>query len=92
MHETPECHHIVRLAKEQEFRTNISQGPSKPNNAHTKQARLVLGAQPPAPGTVGLRYADPKETQPGLELVSAQPYYIEKKYQVLEQTTEYWDS
>ena len=38
-----------------------------------------------------MRYVDPRETQPGLELVNAQPYYVEEEYQVLELATEYWD-
>ena len=40
-------------------------------------AKLVLGVQPPPPGTVPLRYVEADYQEPKMDLVSAPPYYQE---------------
>lgn len=51
----------------------------------------MLGAQPPTPGTLGLRYVDSKETTLGLEMVISQPYYRDEDYPFIDQARELWD-
>ena len=48
------------------------------------QARPVLGNQPVPPGTTGLRFLSTEVSPVGLELVSAQPYYLEMEYPSVE--------
>lgn len=49
-----------------------------------EQARLVLGAQPPAPGTMPFRYVDYENPESRLEFVQSQPYYTEEEYPPVE--------
>ena len=88
-HVTQDCHHIARMARE--FHANAPQSSTWPNSAQTKQAQPVLGAQPRAPRTIGLRYVDTNEAQQGLEWVSSQPYYGEEDYQQTDQMRKYWE-
>ena len=49
-------------------------------HSRVDQAKLVLGNQPSPPRTIGLRYLSTEVSLVGLELVSAEPYYLEPKY------------
>ena len=42
--------------------------------------RLVLGAQPPAPGRAPVRYVDYKPPNACRELVNSQPYFFDEEY------------
>ena len=69
-HETQDCIHIARLAREREAGlvayAQARQGYSQP----VEQARPVLGAQPLAPGTVPVRYVEIELQETGRELLA----------------------
>ena len=55
-------------------------------------ARLVLGAQPPAPGTMPVRYVDANYQESSRELVSAPPYYQESSFENYDHHEEFVDT
>ena len=73
-HETQDCIHIARLAREREAGlaayAQARQGYSQP----TEQARPMLGAQPPAPRTVPVRYVESELQEIGRELIENNSY------------------
>ena len=87
-HVSQDCIHIARLARTREeaprpqgnFQGNFQQG-------YTRQefAKPVLGAQPPPPGTVPVRYVEADYQEPTLDLVSVPPYYQEPAQEWFEQ-------
>ena len=86
--------HIARLAREREgtvrpqgnFQGNFQQG-----YVRQEIARPVLGAQPPPPETVPLRYVDAEHQEPTMELVNAPPYYQEPVSEWYEPQEEFVD-
>ena len=88
-HGTQDCIHIAGLAREREAGlaayAQARQGYSQP----TEQARPVLGAQPPAPGTVPVRYVEIELQETGRELVATQPYYVEQEPEWVLMTNEF---
>ena len=56
--------------------------------AGQEQARPVLGAQPPPPGTTPLRYASVKAKEQELELVPDYAYYYEDEQPLIDLSSE----
>ena len=57
-----------------------------------KWARRVLGAQPPTPGTIPVRYVEANHQEPLMELVSTPPYYQESYFENYEPHEEFVDA
>ena len=55
-------------------------------------ARPVLGAQPPPPRIVPVRYVEANHQEPSMELVSAPPYYQESSFENYEPHEEFVDA
>ena len=68
---TKDCNHIARLARERG--AFLAQQPGQPRQGYVQHesAKPVLGAQPPRPGTVPVRYVDAEYQEPSKELVQA---------------------
>ena len=88
-HETQDCIHIARLAQEREAGlaayAQARQGYSQP----AEQARPVLGAQPPAPGTVPVRYVESEFQETGRKFVANNSYYVEHEPEWVPMTNEF---
>ena len=53
-----------------------------------EQARLVLGNQPPPPGTTPLRFSEAGEFEPSLEMVISQPYFHKEETPLIDLSPE----
>ena len=75
-HPTQDCMHVARWAKEQDASRAQGNyhGSFHHGYVHQEMARPILGAQPPAPRTMPVRYVDANYQEPSRELVSAPPY------------------
>ena len=73
-HGSQECMHIARLAREREAAVQMQSQPRQGYAQPTEQARPVLGVQPPAPGTIPVRYADTEYQEAGREFVTSNPF------------------
>ena len=93
-HPTQDCMHIARWAKERD--ASRAQGNYHGNFQHgyvrQEMAKPVLGAQPPPPGTMPVRYVEADHQEPSLELVSTPPYYQESSFENYEPHEEFVDA
>ena len=69
--------HIARLARGREIAVQMPNQTRQGYTQPTEQARPVLGVQPPAPGTIPIRYTDTEYQETRRELVTLNPYYEE---------------
>lgn len=88
-HVTQDCNRIARMRMEQQAIYSGSQprqivANQERNLVPQEQARPVLGAQPPAPGTASFTYVDYEYPDIGMELARSQPYYIEESNPLVE--------
>ena len=90
-HATEECLHIARLARTREEAAR-PQGNFPHGYVCQEMARPILGAQPPAPGTMPVRYVDANYQEPSRELVSAPPYYQESSFENYDHHEEFVDT
>ena len=90
-HPTQDCMHIARWAKERD--ASRAQGNYHGNFQHgyvrQEMAKPVLGAQPPPPGTMPVRYVEANHQEPSMELVSTPPYYQESSFENYEPHEEF---
>ena len=87
-HVMKDCNQITHMQRVQDYSTPQIYKPRNGNmtfltqtSVH-KKTRPVLGAQPPAAGTQPLRYTRytrVNANKQGLEIVSAQPYFLEEE-------------
>ena len=86
--------HVARWDKEQD--ASRAQGNYHGNFKHgyvcEEMARLVLGAQPPTPKTVPIRYVEVDHQEPSMELVSAPLYFQESSFENYEPHEEFVDA